>query len=69
MVEIYHSSKFYQFFRSFVFLSHVAYGVALDQTVPIINEKCEILGRISVRIEPIAGKYIFFSFYLSMNSQ
>ncbi|XP_046845010.1 kinesin-like protein unc-104 isoform X2 [Xenia sp. Carnegie-2017] len=41
--------------RSFVFLSHVAYGVALDQTVPIINEKCEILGRISVRIEPIAG--------------
>jgi hypothetical protein len=37
-------------------MRNVFYGVSLDQKVPIVNEKSEILGALLVRIEPIAGE-------------
>ena len=42
--------------RSFVYMRNLFYGISLDQKVPIVNEKAEILGALLVRIETIAGK-------------
>jgi hypothetical protein len=47
--------------RSFVYMRNVFYGVSLDQKVPIVNEKSEILGALLVRIEPIAGGSLLYS--------
>ena len=41
--------------RSFVYLRNLFYGVSMDQKVPIVNERAEILGALLVRIETIAG--------------
>ncbi|CAB4009819.1 kinesin unc-104, partial [Paramuricea clavata] len=41
--------------RSFVYMRHLLYGISLDQKVPIVNERSEILGALLVRIEPVVG--------------
>ena len=41
--------------RSFVYLRNLFYGLSMDQKVPIVNERAEILGALLVRVETVAG--------------
>ena len=42
-------------------MRHLFYGISLDQKVPIVNERSEILGALLVRIEPVVGRLLLKS--------
>lgn len=41
--------------RTFVYISNLYYGVPLEQTVPIVNEKADIVGFLRIAVHPLSN--------------
>ena len=52
------------FFRSFVYLSNLLYGVPLEQKVPIVSESGDVQGHLVIGIQQCTGTVLTFLFCL-----
>ena len=41
------------FIRAFVYLSHLLYGFPLEQTVPIVSDRAQIRGHLTILVEQL----------------